>query len=49
MVKTVLVHGIERWVMTEMDVRTLNTYMGEENIKEDIGTSGRTRNMKDKN
>jgi hypothetical protein len=32
-----------------MDGYEKTEYMGEENIKEDIGTSDRTRNMENKN
>jgi hypothetical protein len=41
MVKPVVVFGSETWPMTEMDKKSLSTW-------EDIGTSGRTRNMENK-
>jgi len=43
--KPVVTYGSEIWPMTEMDMK----YIGQENIKEDIWTSGRTRNMEKKN
>lgn len=48
MVKPVVVYGSEEWPMTEMGMKKTE-YMGEENMKEDIWTSGRTRYDEDKN
>jgi hypothetical protein len=45
-VKPVVVCGSETWPMIEMGMK--RQYMGEENIKEGIWTSDRTRNMENK-
>jgi hypothetical protein len=39
-----VVHGGERWLLTDRDIKRLNA-IGEEYINEDIWTGGRTGNM----
>jgi hypothetical protein len=42
MVKPAVVFGSETWPLSEVDMKSLSTW-------EDVGTSGRTRNMQSKN
>jgi hypothetical protein len=47
MVQPAAVYGNESWSVRDGYEKT--EYVGQENIKEDIWTGGRTRNMRNKN
>jgi hypothetical protein len=47
-VQPFVLYGRETWRVTEMSMKG-HEYMREENVKEDVWTSGRTRNVGNKN